>query len=207
VARLQAIRSIFRVIQSRRITFVDPTARMRIGMVEYRIPVSVDLDPVREAIDSHDPARSAVAALVAYHGLRRAKLRSLEITDIRDHRLHVDGQVIPMAPQAQAKIGAYLAYRAQRWPRTANPHRFLTSRTAVQTRPVSVYWLTKTLGLSAQAIREDRILNEAHASAGDARRLADLFELSVGAAVRYPNAVDHPSIAETQSHAVSSWPT
>jgi hypothetical protein len=55
-------------------------------------------------------------------------------------------------------------------------------------------WLTVGPGLSPSAIREDRILNEAHATGGDMRRLTDLFGLSVNAATRYTNTVDHPDL-------------
>ena len=57
-------------------------------------------------------------------------------------------------------------------------------------------WLTVGPGLSVAAIREDRILNEAHASGGDMRRLTDLFGLSVNAATRYTKTVDHPDLVE-----------
>ena len=49
--------------------------------------------------------------------------------------------------------------------------------------------------MSAQAIREDRILDEAHTTRGDVRRLCDLFGLSVSGAERYTATVDHPALA------------
>jgi hypothetical protein len=45
--------------------------------------------------------------------------------------------------------------------------------------------------LSIAAIREDRILDEAHATGGDVRRLADLFGLSMQVGTRYIGAVSH----------------
>jgi hypothetical protein len=41
------------------------------------------------------------------------------------------------------------------------------------------------LGVAGQLIRRDRILDEAHATGGDVRRLIDLFGLSVEGAHRY----------------------
>lgn len=41
-----------------------------------------------------------------------------------------------------------------------------------------------------QQIREDRILDEAHASRGDTRRVSDLFGLSIQAASRYTEPVE-----------------
>ena len=62
-------------------------------------------------------------------------------------------------------------------------------------------WITKRLGISAQAIREDRILHEAHATRGDVRRLIDLFGLSVEGAQRYTATVDHPAIRSLEPRA------
>ncbi|GAA2090609.1 hypothetical protein [Actinomadura alba] len=57
-------------------------------------------------------------------------------------------------------------------------------------------WVLLTAGIrgAIQAIREDRILHEAHPTAGDIRRLADLFGLSINAAERYAATVDHPDL-------------
>jgi hypothetical protein len=52
-------------------------------------------------------------------------------------------------------------------------------------------WVNQTLGFRAQQLREDRILDEVRANAGDVRRICDLFGLTVGAAIRYINALDH----------------
>lgn len=50
--------------------------------------------------------------------------------------------------------------------------------------PVSGPWITHTVGISPQTVREDRILDEALATSGDIRRLCDLFGLTVGGAMR-----------------------
>jgi hypothetical protein len=55
----------------------------------------------------------------------------------------------------------------------------------VRTCPATHSWVSRTIGASAQAIREDRILHEAQASNGDIRRLCDLFGLTPGGAERY----------------------
>jgi hypothetical protein len=43
-------------------------------------------------------------------------------------------------------------------------------------------------------MREDRILQEIHATGGDILRICDLFGLSVEAAVRYPVAPTHSDL-------------
>lgn len=55
--------------------------------------------------------------------------------------------------------------------------------------------------MSAQPIRRDRILDEAHATGGDVRQVRDLLGLSIAGAFRYTASVDYSGItsyAETQ---------
>jgi hypothetical protein len=92
------------------------------------------------------------------------------------------------------RLAAWLDHRTLRWWHTINPHLFINAYTAVRTSHVSHLWINQTLGVSAQAIREDRILNEAIATGGDIRRLCDLFGLSVKAAERYTNTLNHPAL-------------
>jgi hypothetical protein len=53
--------------------------------------------------------------------------------------------------------------------------------------------------MSPQSIRQDRILDEAHASGGDVHLICDLFGLSVAGAYRYTATVDHPGITDVAS--------
>jgi integrase len=192
----QGLKSIFRVLKARKVLFTDPTVRVKTGYAEPRQPLPVDLDAVRAALHSANPARAAVVALIAFHGLRSGQLRRLRLTDVRDGRLHLDGRVIVLADPVRARLAAWLDHRAIRWPNTTNPHLFVHYRSAARAEPVGMRWVRLTIGagLTATAIREDRILNEAHASGGDARRLADLFGLSIQATTRYTATLDHPSL-------------
>ncbi len=106
-----------------------------------------------------------------------------------------------MADPVRGRINAWLAERARRWPNTANPHLFISSRTAVRTTPVSATWLIDKLRVLPGTIREDRILNEAIATGGDVRRLRDLFAISVMTAQRYADVVLRPD-----EHALSDPP-
>lgn len=65
--------------------------------------------------------------------------------------------------------------------------------------PTSVAWITQRLGLTAQAIREDRILDELHPTGGGIRRICDLFGLSVAGTTLYGSAVEHPDLARLSS--------
>jgi hypothetical protein len=86
---------------------------------------------------SGDPARGALVALVAFHGLRAGQLQRLQLTDVRDGRLHVEGRVIILAEPVPERLRAYLDMRQHRWPDTANPHLFLTEHTGRRTEECS----------------------------------------------------------------------
>ncbi|MGH2659392.1 MAG: hypothetical protein ACRDHS_06945, partial [Actinomycetota bacterium] len=187
---LQGLRSIFRVLKARQLVFVNPTARMSVPKPDRPAPVAVDLTALRQALDSEDPTRAALAALLAFHAVRVWQLCELKLTDVHDGRLHIGEQVILLADPVRARLDAYLTHRAARWPNTANSHLFVHGRNALGTRPPTPWWIRKRLGMSAQAIRQDRILDEAHATRGDIRRVCDLFGFSVAGAYRYTATVD-----------------
>jgi hypothetical protein len=148
--------------------------------------------------------RTAFASLLVFHGLRPRQLRALRLTDLADGRLRIDGLSILLAPHGRAALNAYLAYRERRWPRSGNPHLFINRASAVRLAPVSGSWVNGVLGIPAQALREGRILDEAQASLGDPRRIADLFGLTVNAAQRYTATVDHVSFAEHRKRSGTS---
>lgn len=66
-----------------------------------------------------------------------------------------------------------------------NPYLFLHPRNAGTARHVTIWWIRHQLRMAGQAIRQDRILDEAQATGGDLRALCDLFGLSVAGAYRY----------------------
>jgi hypothetical protein len=140
-----------------------------------------------------------IAALVAFHALAPHQVRDLTVTDLRDGRLHVAGRGIPLADPVRVRLRAYLDYRAVRWPTTANQHLIIHYRSATHCGPVQADWLTRRLGPSAQALREDRVLHELHAAGGDVRRLCDLFGLSIGGAERYLTTLDHPALSRPET--------
>jgi hypothetical protein len=183
------LRSLFRVLKARKMVFTNPTARLRTGGPETRQPLPLDLGVLREAISSTNPARTAIAALFAFHALRSQQVRELQLTDVHDGRLSLPERTVLLAEPVRERISAWLDHRSRRWPSTANPHLFVNAYTAVRSGPVSTVWVNDTLGVSPQAVREDRILHEAIDSGGDVRRLCDLFGLSVHGAERYTDVV------------------
>lgn len=190
----QGLRCLFRVLKAHKVTFFNPIAFIRTGTHETRPPMPLTDSALREAFSSQDPARAALVAIAAFHGLRSGQLRGLQLTDIRDGRLRVDERVIPLPEPVRERLTTWLAYREQRWPLTRNPHVFINRRTAHDTSPVGVQWITTSMGMTAQKAREDRILYELHASGGDIRRLCDMFGLSITGASRYSTILAHPDL-------------
>ena len=186
---VQGLRSIFRALKAARLVFSDPTFRIHVPAAQFQIPPAIDLAILREALNSSRPARAAIAALLGFHAIRIGHLCALQLTDVRDCRLHVGEQVILLAQPARERVSAYLSYRTATWPASINPHLFIHARSWTSARPVASAWIGAQLGMSAQHIRLDRILDEAQATSGDVRALCDLFGMSVGNAARYATAI------------------
>jgi hypothetical protein len=195
---LQGLRSIFRVLKAVRLVFVNPTTHMSVPKAEMAAPAPIDLSALRQALDSPDRTRAALAALLAFHAVRISQIRLLDLTDSRDGRLYLDDHVVVLADPVRHRLDAYLDERGASYPNSPNPHLFIHWRNAMYLRPVTPWWIRRRLGMSGQAIRQDRILDEAHATAGDVRQVCDLFGLSVAMALRYTATVarianlDHP---------------
>ena len=107
-------------------------------------------------------------------------------------RPYLADRTIRLAPAVRARLTAWLDYRQTAWLRSVNPHLFIHVRNAITTRRVTHWWVRHQLGIAGQHIRLDRILDEAHATGGDIRRLMDMFGLSVETASRYTAAVISP---------------
>ena len=86
--------------------------------------------------------------------------------------------------------GRRSTHRARTWPNTANPHLFINRKTAPRLTRSGRYFPWVRAGISPQALREDRILNEIHATGGDVRRICDLFGVTIDAALRYAHVLD-----------------
>lgn len=188
------LRCLFRVLKSHRVIFFNPIGPIRTGTHEVRQPMPLAPSVLREALHAEDPARAALTAIVAFHGLRSGQLRKLRLTDIHDGRLHLDQRTIPLAQPVRDRLSTWLAYRERCWPSTRNPHVFISKRTALDSAPVGVQWINTLMGMTAQQAREDRILHELHASGGDLRRICDMFGLSIAGASRYAAVLAHPGL-------------
>jgi len=192
----QGLRSLFGILKQCKLIFTNPTARLKTGYHPDGAPLLANPTTLRQAMDSTNPVQAAMVALSAFYGLNSGQLRGLLLTDIDNGYLRIGARTIPLAPPVLDRLRGWLDTRGSRWPNTANPHLFITRRTATTTKPASIRWCYLMVGndLSAQTIRADRLLDEALASNGDARRIADMFGLSIKAATRYATVVDHPDL-------------
>ena len=198
-----ALHSIFTTLKERKTLFVNPTSRIEFGSFERRIPLPADPAFLQEALDSDDLSRAALAALTVFHGLRPVELRVLQLTDVYDGRVHLADRTIPLARPAKERLARYLAYRAKRWPNSANPHFFITYQTAPTTRPTTAVWVNRRLGMSAQAIRRSRMVDEAIATRGNVRLIADFFGVTIQTAEYYTAALEHPGLLDGAAGAYS----
>lgn len=180
------LRSLFAILKGRKLIFADPTHGMRITPSASSVPLPMDTEVIRDALDHPDPAIALAVALVAFHALTHAQVRTLKLTDIIDGRLTLgDGRTFPLAGPVRIRLAAWLDRRAAKWPRTLNPHLFVTQQSAPRLLPPGASFPWKKAGLSPQALRTDRILQEIHATGGDVRSVCDLFGLSIDSAMRY----------------------
>jgi hypothetical protein len=190
----QGLRSLFRVLKARKLIFQNPTRGMRATPVNATVPLPLNTGAIRQALSSPDPATALAVALVAFHALTAKQLAALKLTDIVDGRLALDGRDIPLAGPVRVRLRAWLDHRAKTWPHSVNPHLFVTRKSGPRLTPVGKQFPWTKTNLRPQALREDRILQELHATGGDIRRICDLFGLSVEAAMRYTLTLAHPDL-------------
>jgi hypothetical protein len=188
------LKSLFKTLKGRKLLFADPARGLKPTPVATNIPLPLDTDLIRAELNSPNPATALAVALVAFHALTLKQLRELRLTDIVDGRLLLVTRDIPLAAPVRTRLTAWLDHRGRTWPGSANPHLFINRRTAPRLIPTgpAYPWLGATL--RPQALREDRILHEIHATGGDVRRICDLFGLTVGGATRYLKTIEHPDL-------------
>jgi hypothetical protein len=201
------LRSLFKVLKARKLIFADPTQGMPATPINNTLPLPLDSNAIRQALNSPGPSVALAVAMVAFHALTSLQLRQLTLTDIADGRLALDGRQIPLADPVRVRLRAWLDHRARTWPGSINPHLFISNRSAPRLVPVGRPFPWRRTSLRPQALREDRILQEIHTNGGDIRRICDLFGLSVEAAVRYATTLNHPApeaadapVPQTQDH-------
>ena len=188
------LRSLFKVLKDRKLIFINPTRGMPITPVNATVPLPLDRGTIRQALASPDPAVALAVALVAFHALTATQLTQLQLTDIVDGRLVLGARDIPLAGPVRVRLTAWLDHRNRTWPHSINPHLFVGRRSAPRLVAIGKQFPWKGTDLRPQALREDRILQEIHATGGDVRRICDLFGLTMDTAMRYALTLAHPDL-------------
>ncbi|WP_185993849.1 hypothetical protein [Streptomyces benahoarensis] len=189
-----ALRSLFGWAKKDGIVFRNPTARIKVGTVEYSalqplLPQQVNLSV--EAVRS--PAARLALALAASHAARAGAIRALQLDDVDlgNRRLTIAGRTRPMDDLTHQMLLAWLDYRRRRWPNTANPHLLINQMTALKTGPVSGWWIKHELhgqDATLERLRIDRQLEEALVHGPDPLHLAEVFDLDEKTAIRYADS-------------------
>lgn len=188
------LKTLFKTLKGRGLVFADPARGLKPTPVATNIPLPLDPALVRAELNSPHPATALAVALVAFHALTTQQLRFLQLTDIVDGRLRIGDRDIPLAAPVRTRLAAWLDHRGGTWPYSINPHLFINRRTAPRLIPTGPSFPLLGSTLRAQALREDRILHEIHATGGDVRRICDFFGLSFSGATRYLGTVEHPDL-------------
>jgi integrase len=188
----RALRSIFRVLKARKLTFTNPTVRIKTGEPESRPPLPTDLATLRERLDSPDPARAALIALLAFHGLRSRQLCELRLADLHDGRLHLGDRTILLAARCASAWppGSTTATSAGRTP----PTRTCSSTTAPPPRPTPSACTGSTSSSTARCGRSARTASSTRPTPALATCAA--CATCSASASRPPNATPPPSTTQ-----------
>ncbi|MFF3313012.1 hypothetical protein [Streptomyces sp. NPDC002952] len=195
----EGLRSLFTILKDQHLVFTNPAYQLKTGSHPATIPLPLPSSRIRDALHSADPAQTALCALIAFHALTIHQLQRLKLTDLTSdgHLTLGEAGPLPLAAPARDRLGAYLAHRHHRWPATGNPYVFINRNTAfTTTAQVTNRWIDARLGphLTATALRQDRLLDEAHATDGDPKHLTTLFGLRLQSALRYTGTVAYPAL-------------
>jgi hypothetical protein len=99
-------------------------------------------------------------------------------------------------------LADWLWERVERWPRSTNPHLFVTQVTALDSEgpPVAKYGIQPIcthLGLQSEKLRIDRILDEAHETA-DPVHLMRVFGIAPSTAMKYVKAARPTALSRSR---------
>lgn len=191
---LLGFRSLFTILRGRKQVFIDPTKAIPLRGPRRNLPLPMEPMAIRDALTNPDPAIALAVSLVAFHALMTSQVQHIKVTDIIDGRLRMpDGRFIPLARPVLVRLAASLDHRAKRWPETKNPYLLVTTQTAPRLSPPSRNFPWKKAGVTAQALRTDRILYEVEQTGGDVRRICDLFGIAIETALRYSATILEPA--------------
>ena len=156
-------------------------------------PLPAHLLTAVAAAAKDNPALRVVVALAGVHAMLPGQIRHLRLdqADLAARRLDPGGLNRPLDEFTATAISGYLAFRTQRWPATTSPYLLVTRKTAHTGQPVSEFWMTRLfrgLPVTAEQLRDDRIVEEALVGRADPLHLAAVFGFGPRTGLRYVQA-------------------
>ena len=192
------LRSLFGVLKAERLIFANPVRGVRVARRNPSVPAPLPshLLTVVAAAARGNPALRLAVALAGVHALLPGQIRHLRLdqADLPGRRLDPGGLDRPLDEFTASAISGYLAFRNQRWPATTSPYLLVTRKTAHTGQPVSEFWMTRLfrgLPVTAEQLRDDRIVEEALSGTGDPLHLAAVFGFGPRTGLRYARAARH----------------
>jgi hypothetical protein len=189
------LRSLFATLKAERLIFANPTRGIHVGRRNPSVPAPLPpnvLIVTAAAAKASLPLR-VVVALAGVHALLPGQIRHLRLdqVDLAGRRLDPGGLNRPLDEFTASTIRGYLGFRDHRWPTTTSPFLLVTRKTSHTGQPVSEFWMTslfRGLPVTAQQLRDDRIVEEALAGRADPLHLAAVFGFGPRTGLRYAQA-------------------
>jgi site-specific recombinase XerD len=185
-----ALRSLFQFAKRRGVVFANPTTRLKATRVEptLRPLTDTEIHAIEQA--TTNPVQRLIVALAVVHAARAATIRQLTLDDLDlpNHRITLAGHTQRLSELTRHALRTWLEHRRTVWPHSPNRHVLISARTAIATTPVSNVYLQKhirSLGVTTDRLRQDRILHEALTVGADPLHLSLVFNLSLSTASRY----------------------
>jgi hypothetical protein len=189
------LRSLFGILKAERNVFANPTRGVRVSRRNPSVPAPLPphLLTATAGAAKDDPALRLVVALAGVHALLPGQIRHLRLdqVDLASRRLDPGGLDRPLDEFTASAVRGYLTFRNHRWPATTSPFLLVTRKTAHTGQPVSEFWLItlfRHLPVTAEQLRDDRIVEEALAGRADPLHLAAVFGFGPRTGLRYAQA-------------------
>jgi integrase len=192
--RMVALKSLFAWAKNNGVIFRDPASRLKIAQLGSPVWEPLRPEELTRTIEAATTPHARVfVALAAVHAARNGAIRAMQLDDIdlANRCLTIAGHTRPLDELTGRALLAWLDYRRERWPNTANHHLLINTRTALHLNPVSAAWVMQTLrGLTGtlERLRMDRQLEEALTHRADPLHLAAVFGITDATAIRYADS-------------------
>ena len=200
------LRSLFGALKAERLIFVNPVRGVHVSRRNPSVPAPLPahLLTAIAAAAKDNPALRVAVALAGVHALLPGQIRHLRLdqVDLAGRRLDPGGLDRPLDEFTATAILGYLDFRNQRWPATTSPYLLVTRKTAHTGEPVSRFWMNRlfrVLPVTAEQLRDDRIIEEALAGRADPLHLAAVFGFGPGTGLRYAAASHTGEPADTST--------